>query len=232
MNNYDNNATMENCELACFLDTSVSQMDFDDNFKIIEHSSYSKTCLAFYMGPEDKQGPDTVSACYDLSKCTRKDYRAFCIAQSNLDTLDVIRERIAHFYSWEECALELMDCDLSVYDCCLNEFPDINNAQLLYNVVSIQGYSQGDYALVIYQIEEGFLSNEGQARKVFCNLFYDAPVYCRLTVDGEEVFLEEGLKDTYVYDEGEILEYAKKQGLSEEVLSWLENSLPEHPESA
>ena len=109
---------------------------------------------------------------------------------------------------------------------------EIVNAVSLYNRVRVTGYSQGDVVDVIYKMEKsGYLSedNGDKASKVFEDYIYRAPLYCDLTVDDEEYSLHEEMKNLYEYDATELVEIAKKKGLSEKVLEWLTENLPTEP---
>ena len=103
-----------------------------------------------------------------------------------------------------------------------------------YPSIEVRGYSQWDYAKVYYNPEclnERFWAKE--FREYLHHLFYDAPVYCRLQIDGEELYFDEYMKNTYEYDKDDILHIARdniKHDKKEYILQWLGDNLPEHPE--
>lgn len=227
-NNYDTCIEMEDCELACYYDGDLASMDWRDNFKVIQHDGYRSTAIYLYTGMDEMELPRYASELIDLSEVTEKEAREFCRQYFNGSFADCVRWKMYVADTWKDAAIELLD-KMDLAHVITDGIPDIGEP--LFNVVSIRGYSQGDYALVLYQHEEsGFLSDEETARKVFQNLCFDAPVCCRLTVDGEEHFLDHYLSDSYEWDKDEVLEGAKKQGLSEAVLEWLGANLPEHPD--
>lgn len=47
-NNYDNKSNDHSIECLTFYDTDISQMYFKDNITILQHSGYSKSCVAFF----------------------------------------------------------------------------------------------------------------------------------------------------------------------------------------
>ena len=230
INNFDSCSHMENCELSCFYDTERSRDDFEDSFEVIQHSNRQfATAVYFFQG--DKDCPSDVLDCLDLSEVEESDAREWILASTQRDTCatqEIIEEKNSYHDSWIDFLKEILrETPLVTYT--VNGFPNIG--KLLVESVSIRGYSQGDYAVVLYFPEdEGFLSNPSKAKKVFEDLCYNTPIYCRLVVDGEEYFLDEGLSNIYSFERDEIMEYAKKQGLSEKVLEWLLDNLPETPD--
>ena len=237
MNNFNTCKEMEDIEMSIFFDNGMSQMDFDDNFKIIEHSSYGDcSSYLFYTGYNEIEVPSHVSDCFDFSNCTEKDYRAFCIeyAPENMSFRDIVAEKNDSYSwrngSWESLADEWLNQD-GLPDAMRNGFPIITNAIGLYDCVSIHGYSQGDYSTVLYQVEpDSFLEDSSKARAVFTNLVFDSPLYACATVDGEEIYLDEGISDRYTYDKSELCDYIDKQELSDIAKEWLKDNLPEYPD--
>jgi len=231
-NNYNTCANMEDIELNIFYDAGVSRMDFEDNFQIIEHSSYhDSSSYLFYTGYDLADAPCYVSDCYDFSNCTEKDFRAFCIEQSpdNVSFRDLVETKNYHG-DWKDCAFNFMDEDGLTY-AMRNGFPDITNAIGLYECVSISGYSQGDYSTVLYKVEpDSFLEDTSKAISVFTNLVFDTPIYARAEIDGEELYLEEAFSDSYSYDKDELTEWINKQDISSKAKEWIIENLPEYPD--
>jgi hypothetical protein len=96
-------------------------------------------------------------------------------------------------------------------------------------VVSIVGHSQGDYSAVIVPTNLGY-ERGFNFEEYFTNLFYNCPLYCRITVDGEEYYLDEELG--YDYDTDKIEEVAFKlikHDRKDEIISWLSAHLPNQP---
>ena len=220
-------------ELHVFFDTDMARIEFEDCFKVYTHAGYRSTCRVFYTGAGWEDFPDTVSECYDLSKVTRREARDF-VVDTLIDEFTTAREvvencRYYHDGDWLAYLVELMDEEefVSVFD--EDTRPAIG--EFKYDVVSVTGYCQGDYAEVMFDAGK-WDGDSSKARKHFEQLFYDQPVYARLEVDGEEYYLDEYLVDNYEWDREKVMEELNKTELADKpgVLEWLEENLPEHPE--
>lgn len=86
-----------------------------------------------------------------------------------------------------------------------------------------RGYSQGDRLDVIYKT--------GSFTEIMIDhLLWDAPVYCRITINDDEYYIDEYMKDQYEYDKDEALEICKKIIPDfEKYQDEIEKALPEHP---
>lgn len=223
-NNYDQSSTGENIELYAFYDTESSRIQFDESFKILQHSSIGKGSLLFYNEGDNDSEPSSVSDCYNLEGVTERNARAFCLKQeSGLSANDVIEHKFINYVTWKDYAISILDEGNSIYNSCRDGFLEIEGASFIYEYESVQGYSQGDWGYVLYEPQEWLK----QPVAHFQRLVYDAPVYCRLEVNGEEYHLSEGLKDVYEWEHEDILEYAGKHcGLTVAGMEWLKNALP------
>lgn len=234
--NYDQSSTGTNFELLCFADSDLSRMEFEDNFTLLEHESYRKTSLSFYAGPECRKAPTSLSDCYDLTSLTERQARAYCIS-SQLDNTKPRDEARAREHlreiidekrykcggSWTDYLTELLN-ETSIYEAARDGFPTIPGSVLLFDVLSVQGYSQGDYALVLYATADKF---DGM-KNHFCNLFYDCPVFCRLEIDGEEIDLMETARDVYEYDRDDIVtRFEATPQATPAAVEFLRENLPE-----
>lgn len=80
-----------------------------------------------------------------------------------------------------------------------------------------------EHKFVVYDSRE-FTSDE------IYRMFNYSPVTCRICIDGDEYFAEEGLSGMYSYDKDEIIEYMKKQlgdKYDDEIEEFLDDELPE-----
>ena len=106
----------------------------------------------------------------------------------------------------------------------------------LFEVISIRGYSQGDYAEIIFTNElmkeynfddkEKFISGMSD---YFTNLFYDAPLHGRLEIDNNEIYLDDFQSDNYAYDKQEIILHVSETLEHEQkayIMEWLSEELP------
>lgn len=98
------------------------------------------------------------------------------------------------------------------------------------DIVYCSGYYQGDYAEVITDLTL-FGGDYSKAKRYYENILFGTPLHCRLTVNEEEYYIQDHLKDLYYYDKREIIAVVKKliaeEGYKLEVLEFLDNTLPE-----
>ena len=100
------------------------------------------------------------------------------------------------------------------------------------------GYSQGDIAewcIRISDLEE-FKNGDTTLKPYIDKLFWDAPISYSLTVDGEDYYIVEYVKDIYEYDKEEVYgickELFKNNSKREYILGYIKGSLPECPKSS
>jgi len=185
------------------------------------------------------------------TQCAQADYRAsyyktYDPVSSYENARNMVDEMMTTHDTWKDYAISIIDDeDISIYirD---DHFPDIDNSKLVVEWLSVRGYSQGDYADIILwesSIWKSFNPENKEPlprdkilstmRSHFENLVFNQPIYCRLEVDGEEFYFDQKIKDVYEWDTDEIIEIARtKFKLSEPVLKWLEENLPDHPEAS
>ena len=126
-----------------------------------------------------------------------------------------------YFGSWKDWAEDIL-YSLSWSDVRRDGFPEIKGASILFDITDITGSCQSDWARVLYRKDcETF-----DYRQHFENLFYSAPVYIVLTVDGEEYHLHEC---DYEYEKRDVIQSAKDQSLPAAAVEFLESKLPEYP---
>ena len=99
-------------------------------------------------------------------------------------------------------------------------------------VITTKGYCQGDSAEVIIPtklLEKcwGGKFNIENMQEEIDHLFWDAPVYARLEIEEEEIYLDEYLQDRYFWDKDYVIEQLTKK-YSQEVMQEIENILPEY----
>tara|TARA_R110000851_G_scaffold85210_1_gene185420 strand:- start:2779 stop:3459 length:681 start_codon:yes stop_codon:yes gene_type:complete len=219
-------------------------MYFEDNFtrcsdlngSSLLNDRYSKVNLFVFTGGMIDGGFDL--ACIDNYKSTKKKLLNGLIEYDG----DIISLRDSCI-SW---------CGSSVYSLNKSELIEYIEYRLdgnegiiefynkyltpLFEVISIRGYSQGDYAEIIFTNElmkeynfddkEKFISGMSD---YFTNLFYDAPLYGRLEIDGEEIYLDDFQSDRYTYDKDQIVLHVYdtlEHGQKEHIIDWLAEELP------
>ena len=235
MNNYDQSSEGVSLELSCFYDTDLAHLDFESSFeKIGEYSllnsrfgnvpllSYTESGCYAEVAPHDPQFYDYKKA--DLVDMLESAEAVSFISSSKL--CDLATEY--HGKSYKRLTIA------EIFEYLDYEFSNASDLAYLYythltpkfSVLEVMGYSQGDYCEVI--IPEGVTVTDDY----LTNLIYNAPVYCRLLVDNEAYYLDEGLKDQYEYDEQELYTCASESIDHEKkayILEWLENNLPVQP---
>lgn len=204
MNNYDSSTTGLNVELDCFRDTDLSSFWFEDSFTCVSrdsfsllNSSYRGVSILAYQLPDfelfdlDNWKVPTKAKLYDL--ILNKLYNG-CTGTFNTETKDQYGK-----LSYKLTKPELLEFLSGTYEEDYHEFI-VRNFEPKFKVVSSRGYCQGDYAEVIYMPEE--YNTEDPLN--FDNELWGTPIYCRLTVNDEEFYIDSEMKDQYEYNEDEI----------------------------
>lgn len=204
-------------ELSVFYNTADAQEFFEENVQPLVYMPYGHDlCLAFYTDWDSVSIPEYVSDIVSLRDlpeetvveiASKFDYSPLDELREEFPTLDELRDEVANWH------LEDLSDDDYIW---LVELPTSK-----FGVKTTRGYSQGDVCNVIYALDHE------PSRDWLDHLFWDAPVYCRVTVDGEDLYLYG--KDNYDYDIDKMVEsyYGKD---AEYVKEWLRDNLPEHPD--
>jgi len=228
MNNFNTCDNMPNIETRIFYDSDRAQDDFQENFSRIDSGQFWRSSFLFYTNCGQNEAPSYVSDLFDFSEATEKDFRAFVLEQGGpVKTIkNMIQEKRDSFGTWKDFAFEILDDD-GLAGAMRDGLPDINNAEHLYAVTSAQGYSQGDYAEILYLISDRFAGFDGCMN----SLIFDAPICARVEIEGVgEYYLGEYLSDFYIWDREQVLEGLKKEDLPEKVFEWLSENMPENIE--
>ena len=213
-------------------------MDWEENFERLAEDWF------FYTDCSQTKKPNYPSQLFDFSKCTNKDFRQMCRDNFNVVFMfggerkmtdrEFIEEKNYHG-SWEDYLIHLLDDEIGTFSEVIEDFEPCDSVKVKFNHVSIRGYSQGDYANVVYftdeeQGEECYLhpSQESSIKDMFTNLFYDQRVEFRLTIDGEEHHFETA-KDCYRWDTDEAKKWVKTLKISDKAKEWIIEELPENP---
>lgn len=242
MNNFDSSSTGLNLELAVSFDAERARSDFTACFKQLHNEQYlfmdyGNISEEFDLADLDK---------YDLTTGTKADIKAWYvwnISHFNSDQNDSAYKCHGKTFSrltkQELIEVVIAECDtVSAIDFLTEMFTP------KYEVIRITGNCQGEIDDIILTQEviathtfddrEEFLSRMSDQ---FTNLFYNQPLYARLTVNGEEHYLDCETKDAYTYDQEELLKivdrlvdietYPRKA----DVLAWVKENLPAYPDT-
>lgn len=225
VDNYDQSSTGHNIELSAFYDSYVARMDFEDNFEHIgNHSRYGG--FYWFNGGDDKPVPGSVADCLDLSEVTEREARAFAIeylSNEYYTARDIIEDKRRYDQTWVEYATDyvLNEMDLQEY---MRDEPALIGEHR-FNIVSATGYSQGDYALIMFDTD-GW-GEDVNWSDMFERYLYRSPVYAHLEIDGEGWYLDEALSDNYAWDADEVREFIKGLDIEEEAKRQAIELIPE-----
>lgn len=232
-NNFDMSSNGVSLELHCFKDSGLSRIYFEDTIEVIRYSSYRENCQLFYTGGEEYEFTGSLLDYYETPKGkTTKQLLLLWAEFKGESVRDIISDVLM---STKEKRLACVSSDVMaslLADYCYDnderrtwyEFAEYN---FTLSMEVVRGYTQGDYAELYYV--PGSEPNIDYLEKVI----YDAPAYCRLDVDGEDYFLDEGLTCSYDYKKEEIMGYAKNTLEHEKkdyIISWMEENLPDYPD--
>ncbi|AXH68375.1 hypothetical protein [Vibrio phage R01] len=231
INNFDQSSTGVNLELAIFWDTDQSQRDFSEcleRTKIDTPDRYYGDVFFFTDFGNDviieNESKNYLVDC-DAKTLIKKafahvggDLREFLrdAEISTKDNIDLILGQLESYFHYESNYLEFLSA----------------NFELDFHLYQTRGYSQGDAATVLISKKH---ENPEKLHEWIDHLFWDAPLYARLTVnDDQEIYLDELLTDRYTYDKDDLIEEFKKQhgeiANLDLLLEFLEENLPETPD--
>ena len=213
MNNFDTSTNGVNLELFCEYDSYLSYTYFEENIDDLNGIYFFNNC-------EQRETPNTFLDLIDYKKMKKK-YLA-----------DFVKDCVFPEYE-EKTKQDYIDTIYSVK--IGDEYPDgdidkaVKSKFSKYDIITVKGYSQGDVADVLILKED----NVKGISDYIEHLFFDAPVYCRLMIDGDKYFLDEYLDDIYVYDKEKIIAGLEKDLEHEKkdyIIQWTRDNLPEYPE--
>ncbi len=213
------------CTINAFWDTESARFNFEE-FTTLQQSRYSGKIAIHCFGMEP---PAYSSELFDMSKCTYKDFRAFCIENPDYyeqSAKDVILEKVQGGFTWEEYAIELLDKHYDVAQCIIDGDCMIANSTMRFGIVSASGSCQGDYALVLHKLDA--FSDECNLREVFSNLLFSAPAYISIEYEDGEILISNYMPDPYEYDKGDVLKLVAQHAELNDHYDWIAETLPEY----
>lgn len=232
-NNFDQSSTGVNLELSCFFDAGMAQSDFDENFERVERDTpkgfYGDVYFYTNFGNDvflendarnykiDCDSKTMIKRMFDFVGGDLREFMRDCEINSK-DDVNVLLGQFESYVGYESEYLDFLD----------------QYFELDFVIYQTRGYSQGDAATILIDRKAW----DENLSKVIDRLFWDAPIYARLTItdkDGEEdIYLDELLEDVREYDRDLILEQFKPCNAAHEhfglMLEFLESELPDHPE--
>lgn len=263
-NNFDTSSSGVNLEISCFYDLDSGKNNFDEHFFEIQKSNNTKNSIYAYI-PNGLDVSEFEKE-YDLknSNYLFKKYASYIFEKEYSLIGDYeIEELVSELEFYGYAITPLSDCDCSnLKDAIfyhqgqskenLEDFLS-NNFEPTYKTLVSRGYSQSDFAEVIFVKEvidymrENYETCKDMSddeivkynEKDVGNYLWDQPVTALLEVNSHLINLSDFLSDLYIYSEEEIVDGLKKY-LSENNLelsneeisyinSWLEENLPIEP---
>ncbi len=210
MNNFDQSSTGLNIELSIFRDTDQSRHDFEECFNIIQSESYRRHTIAVYtdFGNIDPDFDFEDPANYDFTK------KELVAAMKKASIWDQETARYKGYDLYKATKQELIEFAKEEYN--YSDFAEfLENFTPNFVTIKTCGYSQGDYAEVIFSkkvidyLEKSCLKSFDELlpslETTVDHLFWDSPIYARLTVNDDEYYLDELLPDLYEYDKDKLI---------------------------
>lgn len=233
MNNFDTNTNNVNLELRVTWDTDLSQMWFDDViFRVGDNDS-----KLFAYGVEDFD--PIYLGNYNLKSATNKQLHTWLRVNYYGSSEDMKDDALNYFskYSYQLTKAELIELAENIlYQEDYKEFLEANFTPLFSTITTI-GYNQGDQNKVVlpwtlFDNKEPTTKDIESYKEEIDRLFWDAPIDPFFTIDDEQFYITDSLKDLYSYDVKEILQVVKDNLTHEKkdyILNWLEENLPNDP---
>jgi hypothetical protein len=250
INNYDNSSTGVNLELSIFRDCERARMDFTDSFHTIQNEGYRTHTIVSYKWDEELKQFDFADT--NQYQFTKKEIVAALIKSAHSTVIDDLNYAARNLFgktlkqlSKPELVQLLPEWFADKKD--MAEWLK-DNFTHLFETFETRGYCQGDYAEIIVskQLKAAMIKEtkktweqlEQSLQTMFDHLFWDCPVYGRLTVnDHDEIYLDEMLTDIYEYDKDELItsfEKSQKENYPDEqfsvMIEFLKHELPENLE--
>ena len=241
--NFDSSSTGLNIELSICRDSDSAQRDFKECFDIVQSESHRRHTIAVY------KDYGNISPDFDFDDPVNYDFTKQDLI-CGLKNLDLYNNNTA-FY-WGFSSVHKMNKSELI------EFAKIANqsdwADFLacigtpnFVAIKTRGYCQGDYAEVIFPkkvidyLERECLKPFDQLlpslQTTVDHLFWDCPIYARLTVNDEEYYWDELLLDLYDFDKDHMIAqfkqvYANKFNAKDLqiVVDFLSENVPEYPD--
>ena len=239
MNNFDSSTSGVNLELSVCWDNDLSRMYFDENFQRLDNDTFLFIDSGNFSDDFDFTDLDN----YDLKSITNKNLLANIRCSFYGDSDDLKDDSLVYFnkYPKQLNKSELIELVENAFPYDYKEFLT-DNFKPNFESLTVTGVCQGDQATVIFTYEDmkeyNFENREkfiDMMQEYFENIFYNAPLYCRLTIDNniDDFYLDDFQKDQYSYDKEEILEHAKKNIKHDKkavIIEFLNDNLPEYPD--
>lgn len=210
MNNFDQSSTGVNVEFSGCYNTYLSQDEFNENFEILRYSSYSDNSLSVFtdygtfsnLSPEFTSDKPMKEILWQLFGSIYNSY-SFENLKDFIEYLHNYADRIRDITVSD--IVEILEEDHDIY----NDLDVFEDCYLKPNfeIIGINGYSQGDHAeVILFDDVKNSFGDGFNFAELFRNYFYDAPVYACLTVNNKDYYLDEFLATSYEWNKDKALE--------------------------
>lgn len=212
MNNFDSNSSGINIEFSAFYDCGLSRMYFEEAFFSVDNDK-----LVYC---EDNFSDFELEYTFTKKELIQAWMDAFYPAMTTSLFLANDFKTSMGFAISKATKQELIDYmrGVAYYKQDWLEFCEKAGFKSNFDIVISRGYSQGDYKEVIVPHKLWECLGVKRPKNVqdslgshIDHLLWDAPIYCRLTVNGEEYYIDQYLKDLYLWDKSEVIEIVKNQ---------------------
>ena len=209
MNNFDQSSTGLNISASAFRDTDLSHFYFEEAFFTIKEGN--KDLLVYCEGNFSDFEKE-----YSFTKAEL--VAAWSKVESRADFLENFRSRMGFGYSkaTKQDLIDYCETETGGGGDWL-EFQQEVGFKANFDVVVSRGYCQGDYREVIVPHKFWDIVGIPKPLDVQSNLgahidslLWDCPIYSRFTVNAEEFFIDQELKNSYSWDKAEALGIAAK----------------------
>lgn len=229
VNNFDLSSTGTNIEAVAYWDTDISQYEFKENFEILQHSGYRTSTVAYYIDNGNVKGADDIEFTIEGDRSEKERFYLYFISGDSEGlkywTDDELNESILDAYGERVSVLNMEDFE----NVMLKDFKLTLKASKNIEKLVTRGHSQGDYATVYFCRDDlaqagGNEAKDDDLQDIFDHLFWDAPIYARINVNGEDYHYE---GDRYEFErEAFLKQVAEQSGASYEALDAV---LPNEP---
>lgn len=225
-NNFDQSSTGTNIEIDVSYDSHLSRIYFEESIEVIQHSGYRTNTIAYYTDCGNVEASKHISfeiVATDEAKAAYLEFEGYDLspnsgndsAQYDALIFDSYGERIT-LLNYEDFNREFAQYNIQIK-------PD----RTIEKIITL-GYSQGDYAEVYYCPDDlsgawGKEPTQAELQTIIDRLFWDQPIFARVTINGEEYrhddLYEDG-SDPYKWNPSKFAEYvAKESGVPVETIA-------------
>ena len=192
-NNFDTSSSGVNIRVVCFYDNTQALNLFNENIIRLGYISTYRTRQNLYA----------FTSCADVGRIGD-----FCTLKKNIKKTELIAlaEELPDFYNGESYTVkELKDLitDASP-EMILNDFwrAPFNGLKIKtgFELYNTRGYSQGDSCDVLIKSTDN--------KEYIDRIFWDAPIYCRVEIDGKDFYFDEiDGADSYDWSKEKMINY-------------------------